>query len=108
LIVIDAKAFKDEDKVMEAALEAGAEDFKNEGDNYAVITDPTTLTTVAEALKAAGYVPASSDVRNLPKTLAEVDVDTGKKLVRLLDVLEDNDDVQNVWTTGNLTDEMFS
>ena len=59
------------------------------------------------AVRAAGFVPESAEVKNLPKTLADVpDVDTGRKVMKLLDALEDNDDVQNVYTNANITEEM--
>jgi YebC/PmpR family DNA-binding regulatory protein len=108
VITIDVKAFPAEDKVMEAVMEAGGDDFNTEGDVYVVLTDPTKLTDVAESLKTAGYVPTSAELKKLPKLMTELDVDTGKKVVRILDAFEDNDDVQNVWSTATLTDEMFA
>lgn len=106
LIVIDAKAQPDEDKMMEAALEAGADDIKREGDSYAITTDATTFSAVLEKLKAAGYEPASAELAQLAKTLADVETEVGKKVLKLIDILEDNDDVQNVYTNAKLTEEM--
>jgi len=57
-------------------------------------------------LQAAGFEPTVSEVKNLAKTLATVDVETGKKVLRLIHVLDDNDDSQNVYTNANLTEEM--
>lgn len=106
LFVIDATKYPDEDAVMTAALESEAEDFKREGDVYEVTCDPAKFGTVQEALARAGYESTEADVKNLAKTLAEVDVETGKKVVRLIEALDAHDDVQNVYTNANLTDEM--
>ena len=106
LILIDAKAYPDEDAVMTAALEAEAEDFKSEDGVYVITTDPTKFSPVYEAIKKAGYDTLEAEVKMLPKAYTEVDVETGKKVARLMDLLDANDDVQNVYTTANLTPEM--
>ena len=106
LFLIDAKKFPDEDAVMTAALEAEAQDFAREGDIYEVTSDASKFATVQESLQRAGIVADVAEVRNLAKTLVEVEVETGKKILRLVDALEDNDDVQNVYTNARLTDEM--
>jgi YebC/PmpR family DNA-binding regulatory protein len=108
LIILDAKAFPDEDKVMEACLEAGADDVQKDGGTYQVTTNPTTFNTVLDNLKAAGFIPSSSELSQLAKTLVEVEVEAGKKILRLIDNLDDNDDVQNVYTNANITEEMAS
>ncbi len=107
IIILDAKAHPDEDTVMEAALEAGAADVRRDGAIYEVSTDALTFHSVNEALFAAGYEAKEAEVKTLAKTIAEVDLDTGKKVVRLIDSLDDNDDVQNVYTNANLSDEML-
>ncbi len=106
LIVLSAKDYPNEDKVIEAALEAGAEDVATIDGLYEITTDPTAFGAVLEALQAAGFEPTVSEVKNLAKTLATVDVETGKKVLRLIHVLDDNDDSQNVYTNANLTEEM--
>ncbi|HET6572877.1 MAG TPA: YebC/PmpR family DNA-binding transcriptional regulator [Fimbriiglobus sp.] len=106
LFLIDAKKFPDEDAVMTAALEAEADDFNREGDFYEVTCDPAKFLTVQAALQSAGIVAEEAEVKNLPKAFVDVDVETGKKVVRLIDNLDNNDDVQNVYTNANLTEEM--
>ncbi|MGL4422462.1 MAG: YebC/PmpR family DNA-binding transcriptional regulator, partial [Gemmataceae bacterium] len=69
-------------------------------------TDPTKFESVKAALAAAKLELIDSDVKNLPKTFANVEVEIGKKVVRLIDALDNNDDVQMVYTNANLTDEM--
>ncbi len=106
LILIDAKKYPDEDAVMTAALEAEADDFEKDGDVYAVTTDPTKFNTVLDAIVAAGYETIEAELKQLPKAYSEVEVDIGKRIVRLMDALDNNDDVQAVYTTANLTAEM--
>lgn len=106
LIVIDAKAHPDEDVVMEAVMEAGGEDLQKQGESYEILTDPTTFGTVLENLKAAGYEPTTAELKMIPKTPVEVEVEAGKKVIKLLDNLDDNDDVQNVYTNAILTEAM--
>jgi YebC/PmpR family DNA-binding regulatory protein len=106
LIILDAKAFPDEDKVMEACLEAGADDVKKEGNSYEITTNPVEFAAVLENLKTAGYIAASSELSQLAKTLVDVDTEIGTKVLKLMDALDDNDDVQNVYTNANITEEM--
>ena len=106
LILIDATAYPDEDAVMTAALEAEADDFKREEAVYVITCDPTKFSPVYEAIKAGGYEPLEAEVKSLPKAYTEVDVETGKKVAKLMDLLDANDDVQNVYTTADLTPEM--
>jgi YebC/PmpR family DNA-binding regulatory protein len=107
LILIDAAKYPDEDAVMTAALEAEADDFQKVDAVYEITTDPTKFSAVLDAITKAGYETIEADVKQLPKAVAEVDVETGKKVMRLIDNLDNNDDVQNVYTTANLTVEMM-
>ena len=95
-----------EDALMTIVLEAGAEDMKREGDNFEVITDVTAFGTVQEALEKAGLKPETAEIQQVPKAMADVDVETGKKIARLLDLLDEHDDVQNVYCNAKLTPEM--
>ena len=106
LIVIDAKKYPDEDAVMAMALEAGADDFQKADDVYELTCDPTQFTNVLDAVVKAGFETTDAEVKNLAKTLVDIDVEAGKKIVRLIQALDNNDDVSNVYTNANLTDEM--
>jgi YebC/PmpR family DNA-binding regulatory protein len=108
LFLIPAKKYPDEDAAMAAALEAEADDFKRDGDYYELTCDAAKFAAVTEALKAAGFEPEVAEVRQLATTLVDVDVETGRKVMRLIAALEDNDDVQNVYTNANITEEMVS
>ncbi|MBN9122833.1 MAG: YebC/PmpR family DNA-binding transcriptional regulator [Planctomycetes bacterium] len=103
---IDAAKHPDEDALMAVALDAGAEDLKREGDAFEITCDPSSFSAVADALKKAGVETTEAEVTYLPKAQKEIDVETGKKVVRFLDALDDHDDVQNVYTDAILTDEM--
>ena len=92
---IDAKG-KDEDAVMEAALEAGAEDFAREEDRFLVTTDATSLHAVKQALDAKGFACADAAITWVPKNTVTVEGDNADKLLKLLEALDDMDDVQKV------------
>lgn len=88
----------EEDKLMEDALEAGASDFEADEDIYTVYTEPTDMGAVRDDLTAKGYAFASAEVEMVPSTYTKIDdPDVQVKMQKLLDMLEDNDDVQNVW-----------
>ena len=88
----------DEDEVMECALDAGALDFSVEKEAYEVLTDPADLSKVKEALESKGYNIVYSEVDYLPMTYtAPADDEVKAKMEKLIDLLEDNDDVQDVW-----------
>jgi YebC/PmpR family DNA-binding regulatory protein len=106
LFVIDAAKHPDEDALMTLALDAGAEDLKREGDYFEITCEPSSFSAVMDALKAANIETVEAEVKYLPKMQKDLDVETGKKVVRFIDALDDHDDVQNVYTDANLTDEM--
>ncbi|AEX51664.1 MULTISPECIES: YebC/PmpR family DNA-binding transcriptional regulator [Rahnella] len=97
----------DEDVLMEAALEAGAEDIISYDDGAIdVFTAWENLGEVKDALEAAGYKADSAEVTMIPSTKADMDADTAPKLLRLIDMLEDCDDVQEVYHNGEISDEI--
>lgn len=95
IIAIKADAIS-EDDLLEKALEAGAEDVKNLGEGYEVITTPTNFHKVREALAAAKVPIEASEITNVPNTGVHVEGDAAQKILRLVDTLEDHEDVQNV------------
>jgi YebC/PmpR family DNA-binding regulatory protein len=103
---VDAVKFPDEDALMTVALDAGAEDMHREGDVFEITTDPSSFSAVQDALKAANIETTEAEVKYIPKMQKDLDVETGKKVVRFLEALDDHDDVQNVHTDANLTPEM--
>jgi YebC/PmpR family DNA-binding regulatory protein len=97
-----------EETIMEIALEAGAEDVISEEDgSIEVHTAPEAYADVLSAMEAAGYEPAAAEVTMRASTEVEVDVETGQKVLRLLDVLEDLDDTQDVYSNADIPDEAY-
>ena len=95
----------DEERIMEVALEAGAEDLQSDGDGaLSVITPWEALNAVADALKAASLVPDHAEVAMVAATLQDCDEAQAATLLRLIDALEDLDDVQNVYSNARLPD----
>ncbi|WP_159498653.1 YebC/PmpR family DNA-binding transcriptional regulator [Microbacterium sp. 18062] len=96
----------DEDEVMLAALEAGAEEVEPHAQGFEVVTEASDLVPVRSALQEAGLDYESADVEFVPSLKVEVDADTARKVFRLIDALEDSDDVQNVFSNFDLTPEV--
>ena len=106
VIVVDLED-KDPDAVMMDALEAGAEDFDAGEDAAEVTTTPDNFTAVCDALKEKGYEFLSADVAQVPATTTALsDADQMANMAKLLDALEDDDDVQNVWHNLENEDEL--
>ena len=99
LIVIDKEEIDmDEEELMMAALDAGAEDFAAEEDSYEITTAPVDFSAVRETLEAAGIPMASAEVTMIPQTYTELtDEEDIKKMNKLLEMLDDDDDVQNTY-----------
>jgi len=97
-----------DDAVMEAAIEAGAEDVESDEDGHVIYTAFEDLGAVIEALEAVLGQAKSTGVIWKPKTLTPVEIDTATSLMKLIDVLDDDDDVQNVWTNVDLTEEQMA
>ena len=89
---------KDEDTVMEDALEAGAADFEADEDIFTIYTEPDDLSAVRDDLTAKGYEFASAEVEQVPSNYVKIeDPDVQVQMQKMLDIFEDNDDIQNVW-----------
>jgi len=107
--LISYPAGTSEEALMEAALEAGAEDIVGDDDgSFDVLTVPDELVTVKAALSAAGQIPESAEVTMRAKTNAPVDPDDADTLLRLLDTLEDLDDVQKVYSNADIPEAILA
>lgn len=97
-----------EDELLMACLEAGADDLERSEDGFAVICDPASMTRVKETLTSSGYAVEAFEIVMIPKTTVEVKTKTeAEKLLRFLEALEDNDDVQNVYANFDIPDEIM-
>ena len=95
-----------EDAIMEAALEAGADDVIDDEDVWTIQTAMADFAAVRDALEAAGVSMESAELAMVPANLVAVNAETGVKLLRLMDALDDNDDVQNVYVNADFPDDM--
>jgi YebC/PmpR family DNA-binding regulatory protein len=105
VIVVSAEGTTEDDLMM-AALEAGAEEIEQQAEGFQVITDASDLVPVRTALAEAGIDYDSADVEFVPNLKVEIDAETARKILRLIDALEDSDDVQNVFGNFDLTAEV--
>ncbi|MFG6476710.1 YebC/PmpR family DNA-binding transcriptional regulator [Microbacterium sp. P06] len=105
-VIVVAGESASEDDVMLAVLDAGAEEVEPHGDGLAVITEASDLVLVRTALQEAGIDYESADVEFVPSLKVEIDADTARKVFRIIDALEDSDDVQNVFSNFDLTAEV--
>jgi len=103
--LISFSAEQDFDAIFEAALEAGAEDVKDEGDAYEVLTDPADFIEVREALAAKGLKWENAEITMIPQTMVKLEGKPAEQMLKLMDKLEDNDDVQNVFANFDISDE---
>ena len=104
VIAIEKAGDMDEDEVMMTALDAGAEDFSDEGEFYEVITDPAAIGEVSAALQEAGFTLAASDIERIPQNSVSVQEEDAAKLMKMLDMMDENDDVQYVFHNADLPD----
>ena len=99
----------DEDKLMEIALEAGADDVKQDGDKFAITCEISAYRAVSEALTKAGIEPEVQEITLIPKNTVDVDdPDTARRILKLMEKLDDHDDVQNVVSNFNIPDEIMA
>ena len=103
-ILVDATGL-DEDDLMMMALDAGAEDVINDEDVYEIVTAPTDFSAVREALEDKGLTIVSAEIEMVPQNTVAPDEETARKVIRLIDMLEDDDDVQHVWHNAELPEE---
>ncbi len=100
-IVVD-KSAKSEDELFEIAIEAGADDMQLEGDVFEIYTAPENFDAVHDAVKAAGIEPQAAEISMIPQNYIELTGDDAKKMLKLYDALDDNDDVQKVYANFDI------
>ena len=107
-VVIVPKAELSEDDLLLAVLEAGAEEVNDLGENFEVVSEPTDLVPVRTALQDAGIDYNSADQNFIPSMQIELDAEGAKKVFRLIDALEDSDEVQNVYANFDVSDDVLA
>jgi len=100
-IVVD-KAGADEEKLLNAVLEAGGDDLRDDGDTWEVLSEPSAFEAVRDAVKALGVEPATAQVAMLPQNYIKLEGKDASNMVRLMDALDDHDDVKQVWSNFDI------
>jgi YebC/PmpR family DNA-binding regulatory protein len=98
----------DEDALMEVALETGADDIRSEGENFVVTCEVDVYSNVCESLEQASIETSVKQVTRIPNSIVDLDVDVGRKVIKLMEALDDHDDVQNVAANFNLPEEAMA
>jgi YebC/PmpR family DNA-binding regulatory protein len=107
VVLVDAER-ADEDELMLAAAEGGADDLERDGSVFQVSAPPESLAAVRDAIESAGFAIESAEVSMIPKTTVEIaEESSAKKLVRLIEALEENDDVQDVWANFDIPEQVL-
>lgn len=107
LIVVSAQA-STEDQLMELALEAGADDVENQGTQFQITCDPDAYADLLDALENAGIEPEVKELSRIPSSTVDVDAEVGRKVLKLLEALDDHDDVQSVSANFKLSDDAMA
>ena len=107
-IILIPKDDTDEDELMMAALEAGAEDVEEQESDYRVVTTPEDFAAVREALDEAGIAYENAEITMEPQNSIDLDAGTARQTLRLIDALEENDDVQEVYANFDISDEVMA
>ncbi|MEG1416569.1 MAG: YebC/PmpR family DNA-binding transcriptional regulator [Clostridium sp.] len=105
LIIVEATDEIDEDELMMTALDAGAEDFSNEGEVFEIITEPGDFSQVREKLEAAGISFLSAEISMLPSTTTKIEGDDLVKFFKMIDKLDNDEDVQGYWHNAEFDEE---
>ncbi|MCJ7653059.1 MAG: YebC/PmpR family DNA-binding transcriptional regulator [Actinobacteria bacterium] len=107
VVLIKQDPRHDEDELLTIALEAGADDLRSEGEYWEIVSDVEHFRSVKESLAAAGIEPESTELTMFPKTTVPLDRDKAKKVLRLVEALEDLDDVHDVYANFDIPDEVL-
>jgi YebC/PmpR family DNA-binding regulatory protein len=105
--IVIPKVSAKEDDLMGIVLEAGAEDLRDDGENWEVLSAPSAYEAILEALKAAGVAPASSSVAMIPQNYIKLEGAQATQMIRLVEALEENDDVQNVHSNFDVDQKLL-
>ncbi len=103
--VLVEKGAVDEEKLLNAALEAGADDVVDDGDGWEITSAPDAFEAVREAVKALGVEPASAKLAMVPQNLVKLEGKDAQTMLRLMEAIEDHDDVQNVWANFDIEEK---
>ena len=103
--IVVEKSKADEEKLMSAVLEAGADDLRDDDDNWEVLTAPEAFPAVREAVKQLGIEPASAEVSMIPQNYVKLEGKPAQQMIRLMEALDEHDDVQHVWSNFDIEEK---
>ena len=103
--IVVEKSSVDEEALMSAVLNAGAEDLRDDDSHWEVITQPETFTAVLEAVQALGVSPTAAEISMLPQSYVKLEGKTAHQMLRLMEVLEDHEDVRHVWSNFDINEQ---
>ncbi|MBT3367492.1 MAG: YebC/PmpR family DNA-binding transcriptional regulator, partial [Nitrospina sp.] len=102
------KAAKDEDELMELAIDAGADDMQTVEDHYEITTAMENFETVRKALEEAGLPMDTAEITRIPQNTVTIDEKKGKALLKLMDILDDHDDIQKAYSNFDIPDDVMA
>jgi YebC/PmpR family DNA-binding regulatory protein len=103
--IVVEKTKADEEALLAAALDAGADDMRDDGDNWEVLSSPDTYPAVLEAVKKLGIEPAAAEVAMLPQNYVKLEGKSAQQMIRLMEAIEDHDDVRHVWSNFDIEEK---
>jgi len=103
--IVVEKSKADEEKLMSAVLEAGADDLRDDEDNWEVLTAPEVFPAVRDAVKQLGIEPASAEVSMIPQNYVKLEGKAAQQMLKLMEALDDHDDVQHVWSNFDIEEK---
>ncbi len=103
--VVVEKSAAEEEQLLNTALEVGADDVRDDGDNWEIISDPSAFEAVRDAVKALGIEPATAQVVMLPQNYVKLEGKDAAQMIRLMEAIEDHDDVQHVWSNFDIEEK---
>src|SRR5437773_5161538 len=103
--IVVEKSKADEEKLMAAVLDAGADDLRDDDDNWEVLSAPETFAAVRDAVKQLGVEPASAEVSMIPQNYIKLEGKPAQQMVKLMEALDDHDDVQHVWSNFDIAEK---
>jgi YebC/PmpR family DNA-binding regulatory protein len=103
--VVVEKSQANEDTLMSAALDAGADDLRDDGDNWEVVSPPEVFQQVVEAIKGLGIEPAAAEIAMLPQNYVKLEGKTAQQMIRLMEVIEEHEDTKKVWSNADIEEK---
>ena len=108
VVIVPKTAAPDEDDLLEIVLDAGAEEVNDNGDSWEIVSEATDFVSVRKAVQEAGVDYDSAEASWVPNLQVPLDLEGAKKMIRVIEALEDSDDVQDVFANGDIPDEVLA